>query len=73
MPIIDPAQYGATDLVTIRQACGILGVCRRTIYNWIAHDKVQYCRIVSGSVRIVKASLFQPQAASQQRRQEARR
>lgn len=46
-------------LVTIAQACEIVGVSRRTIYNWIAGNKVEYVRTVGGSIRIFADSLFQ--------------
>ncbi len=34
---------------SIRQACALLDVSRRTIYNWIASGKVEYVRRVTGS------------------------
>ena len=46
------------DLVTINQAMNIDGVSRRTIYNWINNNKIDYCRTASGSIRIVKDTLF---------------
>ncbi len=38
--------------VSIRQACDLLDVSRRTIYNWIANGKVERIRTAGGSVRI---------------------
>ena len=47
-------------LVSIRQAMTLAGVSRRTIYNWIALDKIAYVRTAGGSIRIVATSLFRP-------------
>jgi excisionase family DNA binding protein len=46
--------------VNIMQACAVAGVTRRTIYNWIAANKIQYVRTASGRIRIVEASLHRP-------------
>jgi excisionase family DNA binding protein len=44
--------------VSIPRACDVVGVSRRTIYNWIASGKVQYVRTAGGSVRIFADTLF---------------
>lgn len=44
--------------VCLKQACEMTGVSRRTIYNWMQKDKVQYVRTAGGSVRILSDSLF---------------
>lgn len=44
--------------VSIIQACTIVGVSRRTIYNWIAANKIEYLRTAGGSVRIFKDTLW---------------
>jgi excisionase family DNA binding protein len=44
--------------VSIPRACELVGVSRRTIYNWIAGGKVQYVRTAGGSVRIFEDSLW---------------
>jgi len=44
--------------VSIPRACEIVGVSRRTIYNWIAGGKVQYVRTAGGSVRIFADTLW---------------
>lgn len=44
--------------LSIEQACKLAGICRRTIYNWIAADKVDYIRTAGGSIRIIEESLF---------------
>lgn len=48
--------------VSIMQACQVTGVTRRTIYNWIQSDKVDYIRTAGGSVRIFKDTLFKAPA-----------
>lgn len=44
--------------VSIPRACDVVGVSRRTIYNWIASGKVQYLRTAGGSVRIFEDTLW---------------
>lgn len=49
--------------VSIPRACELVGVSRRTIYNWIASGKVQYVRTAGGSVRIFADTLWrEPEA-----------
>lgn len=46
------------------KACELVGVSRRTIYNWIASGKVEYIRTAGGSVRIFVDTLWrQPSRA----------
>ena len=40
------------------KACDLVGVSRRTIYNWIASGKVEYVRTAGGSVRIFVDTLW---------------
>lgn len=49
--------------VSIPRACELVGVSRRTIYNWIAASKVQYVRTAGGSVRIFVDTLWRDPAA----------
>lgn len=50
--------------VSIPRACELVGVSRRTIYNWIASGKIQYVRTAGGSVRIFEDTLWrEPEAA----------
>jgi excisionase family DNA binding protein len=50
--------------VSIPQACQLVSVSRRTIYNWISSGKVQYVRTAGGAVRIFADTLFrQPEDA----------
>jgi excisionase family DNA binding protein len=44
--------------VSISRACELVGVSRRTIYNWIADGKIQYVRTAGGSVRIFADTLW---------------
>jgi len=44
--------------VSIPRACELVGVSRRTIYNWIAGGKIQYVRTAGGSVRIFADTLW---------------
>jgi excisionase family DNA binding protein len=49
--------------VSIPRACELVGVSRRTIYNWMAGGKVEYVRTAGGSVRIFADTLWrEPQA-----------
>ena len=44
--------------VSIMKACELVGVSRRTIYNWIAAGKVEYIRTAGGSIRIFTDTLW---------------
>jgi excisionase family DNA binding protein len=44
--------------ISIIKACELVGVSRRTIYNWIASKKVEYVRTAGGSVRIFVDTLW---------------
>ena len=44
--------------VSIPRACELVGVSRRTIYNWISGGKIQYVRTAGGSVRIFEDTLW---------------
>ena len=47
------------------KACELVGVSRRTIYNWIASGKVEYVRTAGGSVRIFVDTLWrEPETGS---------
>lgn len=53
--------------LSIMKACEVVGVSRRTIYNWMAGGKVEYVRTAGGSVRIFADSLWRtPQAVPMQ-------
>lgn len=40
------------------KACEVVGVSRRTIYNWIQANKVEYVRTAGGAIRIFEDSLW---------------
>jgi excisionase family DNA binding protein len=40
------------------KACEVVGVSRRTIYNWISAGKVEYIRTAGGSIRIFADTLW---------------
>lgn len=48
--------------VSIPRACELVGVSRRTIYNWMAGGKVEYVRTAGGSVRIFADTLWREPA-----------
>ena len=50
-------------ILTIMKACEVVGVSRRTIYNWIAAGKVEYVRTAGGSIRIFADSLWRAPGA----------
>lgn len=50
--------------VSIIQASDLVGVSRRTIYNWLALGKLEYVRTAGGAVRIYPESLFRPAPTS---------
>jgi excisionase family DNA binding protein len=52
-------------LLSIMDACEVVGVSRRTIYNWIAARKVEYVRTAGGSIRIFADSLWRPSTDAQ--------
>jgi excisionase family DNA binding protein len=47
------------------KACEVVGVSRRTIYNWISAGKVEYVRTAGGSIRIFADSLWRPSSDAQ--------
>ena len=53
--------------VSIMKACEVVGVSRRTIYNWISAGKVEYVRTAGGSIRIFADTLWrEPGESSRQ-------
>jgi excisionase family DNA binding protein len=53
-----PAMMVERKTISIMKACELVGVSRRTIYNWIAGNKVEYVRTAGGSVRIFVDTLW---------------
>jgi excisionase family DNA binding protein len=52
--------------VSIMKACEVVGVSRRTIYNWISAGKVEYVRTAGGSIRIFADTLWREPGESRQ-------
>lgn len=59
--------------ISIMKACELVGVSRRTIYNWIASGKVEYVRTAGGSVRIFVDTLWREPDGAAARQPMARR
>lgn len=52
--------------ISIMKACELVGVSRRTIYNWLSSGKIEYVRTAGGSVRIFVDTLWRdPQRSDQ--------
>jgi excisionase family DNA binding protein len=51
--------------VSIAHAGQLVGVSRRTIYNWIAGGKIQYVRTAGGSIRIFEDTLWREPGESE--------
>jgi excisionase family DNA binding protein len=49
-------------LLSIKQAQQLVGVSRRTIYNWMKTGKLEVVRLAGGHLRIYEDSLFRPLA-----------
>ena len=58
--------------ISIMQACELVGVSRRTIYNWIADGKVEYVRTAGGSIRIFVDTLWRRSDGTRHRRRPGR-
>ena len=58
--VMSPRQHMMIErkTISIMKACELVGVSRRTIYNWIASGKVEYVRTAGGSVRIFVDTLW---------------
>ena len=50
--------------LSIMKACEVVGVSRRTIYNWISAGKVEYVRTAGGSIRIFADTLWRDATAT---------
>lgn len=57
--------------ISIMKACELVGVSRRTIYNWIAGGKIEYVRTAGGSVRIFVDTLWREPRGADLARKEA--
>lgn len=52
--------------LSIMKACEVVGVSRRTIYNWISAGKVEYVRTAGGSIRIFADTLWRSSSSMPQ-------
>lgn len=57
-PVNSPTTILDRKTISIMKACELVGVSRRTIYNWIAAGKIEYVRTAGGSVRIFADTLW---------------
>jgi len=57
--------------LSIMKACEVVGVSRRTIYNWISAGKVEYVRTAGGSIRIFADTLWRDASPSPSRSHES--
>lgn len=55
------------EMVSIMEASAIVGVSRRTIYNWLNSGKLEFVRTAGGSVRVFADTLFTVNTTSEQR------
>ena len=53
--------------ISIMKACELVGVSRRTIYNWLSSGKIEYVRTAGGSVRIFVDTLWRDPQKSERR------
>jgi excisionase family DNA binding protein len=53
------------------KACEVVGVSRRTIYNWISAGKVEYVRTAGGSIRIFADTLWRDPGSAGSRQDDA--
>jgi excisionase family DNA binding protein len=45
-------------VMSVNDVCAFVGVTRRTVYNWVAADKVEYVRTPGGRLRIFADTLY---------------
>ena len=53
------------------KACELVGVSRRTIYNWLSSGKIEYVRTAGGSVRIFADTLWRDPNSERERAAQA--
>ena len=51
--------------ISIMKACELVGVSRRTIYNWLSSGKIEYVRTAGGSVRIFAPAAWHSEGRNQ--------
>jgi excisionase family DNA binding protein len=50
----------ATKLLNIKEACALMTVCRRTIYNWIENGRLHLYKNAGDRTLICEGSLLRP-------------
>ena len=56
--LLEARQHVERKTISIMKACELVGVSRRTIYNWLSSGKIEYVRTAGGSVRIFVDTLW---------------
>ena len=56
--IVEASSEVERKTISIMKACELVGVSRRTIYNWLSSGKIEYVRTAGGSVRIFVDTLW---------------
>lgn len=51
-------QLTQRQLLNVVQACAMVGICRRTLYNWMRLGLIEYVCVPSGHRRIYADSLL---------------
>jgi excisionase family DNA binding protein len=62
-PLRPEREHMDRQTLSIMKACEVVGVSRRTIYNWISAGKVEYVRTAGGAIRIFADSLWRDAAS----------
>src|SRR5207253_10676157 len=58
IPLTEANSQVERKTISIMKACELVGVSRRTIYNWLSSGKIEYVRTAGGSVRIFVDTLW---------------
>ena len=58
MSFVEASTQVERKTISIMKACELVGVSRRTIYNWLSSGKIEYVRTAGGSVRIFVDTLW---------------
>lgn len=58
MNSLAPPTISQRPIVTIKEACALTHVSRRTLYNWMESGKVTYIRTAGGGRRIYADTLW---------------
>ena len=64
-PIVEASSEVERKTISIMKACELVGVSRRTIYNWLSSGKIEYVRTAGGSVRIFAPAAWHSEGRNQ--------